>query len=1687
MQAIKMFNVGAAIGIVFIMVFSAFSVWAINPTDNSTVAVSKDSTLYINGYEFDCLVSEPDLPPALRTASQAPGTDISYLIHMTGPIAQEWADTLSSLGIDIVTYIPNYAYEVRMTESQAELASKLYFVDWVGFYHPAYKISPEISGSKVTVTLEGNDIPQKTIDGIRSCLRVIGESATTTGYIFHGEAESSDSLSAIAAYPHVQFISPYQEPELMDEAGSQIIGGYMIYNDPDSNPNTPYRGSGTHGGYANQIGYDGAGITMGIADTGLGNGGTGNAGHVDFTGRILGGYSYDGADYADGHGHGTHCAGLATADAFEGSGLTYAGFGPYYVAQGLGHEANLYAEKIFSDGGGWIGPADYGDILEVGYAGGARIHTNSWGSASGGAYGAADQAYDTKARDSQSGTAGNQNMVIFVAAGNSYSLGSTGSPGNGKNVIAIGATENYMPDSMSHGNTDENGDNPDGITDFSSKGWTDDGRVKPDVSAPGRATLSTHSAQIPGTSNLYGLYTEDDTYEWCSGTSQATPTACGAGIAVMDWYNTIYGSMPTPSMVKALMVNSAVDIPDEDNNGNPNNAYPIPNEYEGWGRVYIPTVVDPTSSWLVYDAPTELTTGTYDEYTFTYVNSGLPVKLTLAYSDRYALSGAAVTLINNLDLRVTSPSGLVYHGNAFSGGYTPAGTNPSATFDTNTDGWDDRNNVECVYIAPGGLESGLYTVRITGFAVPGDCDNDGANDQDYSLVIHNAQDVTSFGVVNIQYPKYLREASVQVSVMDMDLNTGGGVQTTSITVTSVAEPAGESVLLTETGGDTGVFQGYLTISGTNGAGILWVNALDTITATYNDANYGGTGPFTLTDTAIVDGSPPGAPSGLTVEWYGLVQQQFFLQNFEGDGTPTFGELGWTTGGASNDWQIGTPAGLGTPPDPVGAYGGTFSIGNDLTGLGTYPGEYQDNLAVDSNYIISAPMACTGYTDVQLQIAKYLGVESSTWDHVYIEASTSASGPWTQMWTNTGASISDTAWSTGTYNIASVADNQPAVYVRFEMGNTDGSVTYCGWNIDDMALLGLTSGTMHNTLNWTLSSDDGAGANDVDHYNIYRSALQTGPWDASTLIDTVTKGTATYVDPDRGEFDGINWWYVIRAIDDIGNLEMNTDAVPEIPLVNVPPSAPNNPTPANGATGVAINPTTLSVRAADPNGDLLTVSFYNAAGAVLIGTNYNVPSGTYTAVNWNGLNPTTTYSWFARAYDGQYTTQSSTWSFTTVDTTPPGPVTGLTVVWWGVSFATLIDEHFAVNPAGWTITNTAGTAWTYSAANQRMENTYGFPNSGYLDSPVVDCSGLTGTTLSFWHYWQANYASGTQDGYVRGSIDGGSSWPYLVDEFHHNDPATEDAVKNYTIPWADGHSSVRIRYDIYNYDDWYWRIDDVLMTAGGGSTTEHNWLNWTLSADDGAGANDVDHYNIYRALAASGPWDATALIDTAPAGTATYMDLGRGEPDGINWWYVVRAEDIWGNEEMNTNAVPEISTGLTAYNIDLTGHAANSWVFVSFPHAVSGNIQDMLNDVTLGDGATTWTRAMWYNPQTPNDPWKTYRVGSTTNDLTTVSNLMGVWLWITANGGDQQLTVGVTGDYSAVAVNINLYTGWNIVGYPTATSRAESATLPAAADFVAVWQVATPYITQHAKGAAMMSHGHAYWVHVTADCTWTVNP
>jgi len=99
-----------------------------------------------------------------------------------------------------------------------------------------------------------------------------------------------------------------------------------------------------------------------------------------------------------------------------------------------------------------------------------------------------------------------------------------------------------------------------------------------------------------------------------------------------------------------------------------------------------------------------------------------------------------------------------------------------------------------------------------------------------------------------------------------------------------------------------------------------------------------------------------------------------------------------------------------------------------------------------------------------------------------------------------------------------------------------------------------------------------------------------------------------------------------------------------PLPNNPPDAPDVLEPENGAIGTNINPV-LSVYVSDPDGDTMNVTFYDGSG-IIIGIDDGVLSGTQASIQWLGLSYNTEYRWYAVADDGEDTSTSGTWSFTT---------------------------------------------------------------------------------------------------------------------------------------------------------------------------------------------------------------------------------------------------------------------------------------------------------------------------------------------------------------------------------------------------------------------------------------------------------
>ena len=151
--------------------------------------------------------------------------------------------------------------------------------------------------------------------------------------------------------------------------------------------------------------------------------------------------------------------------------------------------------------------------------------------------------------------------------------------------------------------------------------------------------------------------------------------------------------------------------------------------------------------------------------------------------------------------------------------------------------------------------------------------------------------------------------------------------------------------------------------------------------------------------------------------------------------------GWTTQG---DWAYGQPTGGGGEyggPDPTSGHTGTNVYGYNLAG------DYPNDMA--ATHLTSPAIDCTGYSAVHLKFWRWLGVEQRVYDRAFVLASNDGAN-WTTVWENI-AEVTDTSWTPMDLDIAEVADNQPTVFLRWTMGDTDGGWRYCGWNIDDIQI------------------------------------------------------------------------------------------------------------------------------------------------------------------------------------------------------------------------------------------------------------------------------------------------------------------------------------------------------------------------------------------------------------------------------------------------------------------------------------------------------------------------------------------------------------------------------------------------------------------------------------------------------------
>ncbi len=187
--------------------------------------------------------------------------------------------------------------------------------------------------------------------------------------------------------------------------------------------------------------------------------------------------------------------------------------------------------------------------------------------------------------------------------------------------------------------------------------------------------------------------------------------------------------------------------------------------------------------------------------------------------------------------------------------------------------------------------------------------------------------------------------------------------------------------------------------------------------------------------------PTNAPATLHTFFVGT-RATLFTEGFESGG------VGWTHGGAADDWQIASPSALGG--DPAAAYAGTKVAGNDLTGLGIYSGKYEN---LTDSWFESPAVNCSTATAVRLSFARWLGVERSNgslWDYARVLVNG------TKVWESPpDANLIETGWSLQDLDISALADGRPAVKVRFTL-KSDASITYGGWNLDELRVSGINT-------------------------------------------------------------------------------------------------------------------------------------------------------------------------------------------------------------------------------------------------------------------------------------------------------------------------------------------------------------------------------------------------------------------------------------------------------------------------------------------------------------------------------------------------------------------------------------------------------------------------------------------------------
>jgi hypothetical protein len=637
-------------------------------------AAADDHRILLQLAQFDPLRGEPAVPAMLRA-----DRDIDlWIVQFRSRPDDALRGAVTAAGGEIHGYLPHDAYVVRMPIGTAAAVARQPGVRWVGWYHPAYRLEPallaeQVAGIRAPVRRYNLVVVDKHRDkpALLARIRALG------GVVEHEQPGSllfevsldSVQLLQVARLDEVLWIDLWTPIEL-DMDNARIQGG---------------------GNYVEaQGGYTGAGVVghvyEGVEPT-----------HTDFAGRVPS--AVLSCATAASHGHCT-------------AGIVYGAGNSHPSARGMAPAATFFYTNQSCVN---AGVSRWQVVEELVTNRQVSLTTASWGGTRTRAYTSTSASTDDIIFDhdivwtqSQS-NAGNQDSRPEAWA---------------KNIVSIGGVQHFN-------NSDPGDDSWD--AGAGSTGPAADGRIKPDLCAYYDAIWTS---DLTGTAG----YSTTNHYTGFGGTSGATPIVSGHNVlAIQMFTDALFGNelrnpggsrfsnRPHAATLKALMIASARQYPFT--SGSTDNR----REHQGWGFPDLRATYDARAKMVLVDETDVLVQGQFKRYCVQVAAGETELKIAMCFSDPAGNPAATLARINDLTLRVASPSGTLYWGNQ---GLT------AGNWSTAGGAADTRDTVECVFVQ--NPPAGEWKVDVIATLIAEDSHVETpAVDADFGLAIKGATDATA--------------------------------------------------------------------------------------------------------------------------------------------------------------------------------------------------------------------------------------------------------------------------------------------------------------------------------------------------------------------------------------------------------------------------------------------------------------------------------------------------------------------------------------------------------------------------------------------------------------------------------------------------------------------------------------------------------------------------------------------------------------------------------------------------------------------------------------------------------------------------------------------------------------------------------------------------------------------------------